>query len=76
MLEDGRVKHMVECRHARLHAVAEVAPWSPGDVMGGKNAHTCKALGVIAPKQLSHARKSEPTAGAFSEQAHARERPQ
>src|SRR5207245_7033513 len=71
-----RVKDMIERGHARLHAVVELSPGPPRDVMGGKTRVPSKALPVVAPKQLSHTRKSEPTVGAFGEQAHTRECPQ
>ena len=75
MLEYRRVKDMIECWHARLHAVAELSPGAPRDVMGSKTRVPSEALRVVAPKQLPHTRKSEPPVGAFGEHAHARECP-
>src|SRR5690348_3548972 len=76
MLEYRRVEDMIERRHARLHAVAKLPPRPPRDVVSGKTRVPGKSLRVVASKELSHARKSEPAVRAFSEQAHARECPQ
>jgi hypothetical protein len=75
-LRGGRsrnVEDMIERRHARLHAIAKLSPGPPRAVMSDKTRVPCKALRMVASKQLSHARKLEPAVSAFNEQAHARE---
>src|SRR5690349_15176093 len=76
ILENRRFKDMIESWQARLHAVAELPPRPPRDVMSGKARVPGKALGMVDPKQLSQGRESESAISALSEQAHARESPQ
>jgi hypothetical protein len=67
------VEDMIERWHIGLHAVAELSPRPPCAIVSDKTRVPAEALRVVAPKQLSHARKLEPTVGAFNEQTHARE---
>ena len=55
---------MIERRHARLHAVAELSPRPPRAIVSDKTGVPGEALKVVAPKQLSHTRKLEPAVGA------------
>src|SRR4029077_14483762 len=73
VFEYRNVEDMIERRHARLHAIAKLSPGPPRAGMSDKTRVSCKALRMVASKQLSHGRKLEAAVNAFDEQAHARE---
>src|ERR1700746_610558 len=64
---------MIERRHARLHAVSKLPPGPPRTVVSDKTRIPGDALRMVAPQQMSHARKLESPVGAFNKYAHAGE---